>query len=324
MLSFCLGLPVITATLNSSGQPALAASVNGIAIYLDNWAIKAFAKGDAKLRERFVAVVNNGADVLFSSAHAIEILGPQGLSSDAFRTFLNQLGAHWFPVEANVFTILERESRGMPGNDCIFDEEFLKAYFQSRTAANTRGSGKVIDLSDSFFNLGAFIDWMAASRADFVEFLRQYDQTMKDHLVKLRARFKKENAWLDKGLPAIPFSPSSPARFAFVHLMRDLITDRGVQFRAGDAMDLGHAVVASAFANFATLDKQWKRRVEHLPNHVFILCVTELIFYFFASTYPLKLTVSSSPLFASRTAVRPHSLLRPSLLSTCRPSDQAS
>jgi hypothetical protein len=89
---------------------------------------------------------------------------------------------------------------------------------------------------------------------------------MKDNLVKLRARFKKQPAWLEKGLPAIPFSPSSPARFAFVHLMRDLITDRGVQFRAGDAMDLGHAVVASAFANFATLDKQWKRRVENLPK----------------------------------------------------------
>jgi hypothetical protein len=257
---------VIRTTINSSGQPAFAASVDGIAIYLDNWAIKNFAKGDAKLRERFVATVNDGADVLFSAAHVVEILGPQGRSSEAFRTFLNQLGAHWYPVEANVFTVLERESRGMSGSDCIFDEEFLKAYFQSGTAANTRGSGKVIDLSASFFNLGAFIDWMASSRADFVDLLRQYDQTMEDHLVKLRTRFKKEPAWLDKGLPAIPFSPSSTARFAFVHLMRDLITDRGVQFRAGDAMDLGHAVVASAFANFATLDKQWKKRVENLPK----------------------------------------------------------
>ena len=31
-------------------------------------------------------------------------------------------------------------------------------------------------------------------------------------------------------------------------------------------MDLGHAVLASAFANFATLDKQWKRRVENIPK----------------------------------------------------------
>ena len=257
---------MIRTTISSSGQPAFAASVDGIAIYLDNWAIKDFAKGDAKLRERFVAAVNNGADVLFSAAHVIEILGPQGRSSESFRTFLSQLGAHWYPVEANIFTILDRENRGLSPNDCLFDEELLTSYFRSATAANTRGSGKVIDLSDSFFNLGAFIDWMASSRSDFVDISREYDQTMKNHLVKLRARFKKQPAWLDKGLPAIPFSPAIPARFAFVHLMRDLIIDRGIQFRAGDAMDLGHAVLASAFANFATLDKQWKRRVENLPK----------------------------------------------------------
>jgi hypothetical protein len=257
---------MIRTTIDRSGQPAFAASVSGIAIYLDNWAIKAFAKGDAKLRERFVATVNNGADVLFSSAHAVEILGPQGRSSDAFRTFLNQLGAHWYPVESNVFTVLERESNGMSGSECSFDEQLLRAYFRSGTAANTPGSGKVIDLSDSFFQLGAFIDWMAPSRAEFVDLLHEYNRTMGDNLVKLRAKFKKQPAWLDKDLPAIPFSPPSAARFAFLHLMRDLIADRGFQFKAGDAMDLGHAVVASAFANFATLDKHWKRRVEHLPK----------------------------------------------------------
>ena len=80
---------------------------------------------------------------------------------------------------------------------------------------------------------------MASSRSDFVDISREYDQTMKNHLVKLRARFKKQPAWLDKGLPAIPFSPAIPARFAFVHLMRDLIIDSGIQFRAGDAMDIG-------------------------------------------------------------------------------------
>jgi hypothetical protein len=257
---------VIRTIIDGSGQPALAASVNGIAIYLDNWAIKAFAKGDAELRDRFVSVVNNGADVLFSSAHAVEILGPQGRSSDAFRTFLNQLGAHWYPVESNVFTVVERESTGKSGSDCSFDETFLQAYFQSSTSANTRGSGKVIDLSDSFFKLGLFIDWLAPSRAEFVDLLCEYNRIMEDYLVKLRAKSKKDTAWLDKGLPAIPFSPSSAARFAFIHLMRDLIIDRGFQFKAGDAMDLGHAVIASAFANFATLDKQWKRRVEQLPK----------------------------------------------------------
>jgi hypothetical protein len=257
---------VIQPTITSSGQPAFAASVNGIAIYLDNWAIKDLAKGEAKLRERLVAVVNNGADVLFSSAHALEALGPQGRSSDAFRTFLNQLGAHWYPVESNVFKVLERESAGKSGSDSSFDEELLRAYFQSATAGNVRGSGTIIDLSESFFKLGNWIDWLAPQRGELDRLRAEYERMLQDYVVKLRDKFKKKPALLNVALPAIQFSPSAGARFAFVHLMRDLITDRGFQVKQGDAMDLGHAVVASAFANFATLDKQWKRRVELLPK----------------------------------------------------------
>ncbi len=250
----------------SSGQPAFAASVNGIAIYLDNWAIKAFAKGDAKLRERFLAVVDNGADVLFSSAHAFEALGPQGRSSDAFRVFLNQLGAHWYPVESNVFKVLERERAGKSGSDCSFDEELLRSYFQSATAANVRGSGTIIDLSETFFKLGNWIDWLAPQRSDLDRLRLEYEEMLRDYVVKLRDKFKKKPALLDVALPAVPFSSSAGANFAFVHLMRNLIVDRGFQIKQGDAMDLGHAVIASAFANFATLDKQWKRRVEQLPK----------------------------------------------------------
>lgn len=257
---------MIQTTIDSSGQPAVAASVGGIAIYLDNWAIKAFAKGNEKLRERFVAAVNNGADLLFSSTHAVEILGPQGRSSDAFREFLNRLGAHWYPVQSDVFKVLDRENSGLSGSECSFDEEFLVAYFKSGIAPSTRGSGKVIDLSESFFKMGAFIDWLASSRTTFLEMIREHDRAMGENVAKLRLRFKKEPSWLDKDLPAIPFSQSTAAKFTFVNLMRDLITDRGFQFKAGDAMDFGHAVVASAFANFATLDKHWKRRVENLPK----------------------------------------------------------
>jgi hypothetical protein len=48
--------------------------------------------------------------------------------------------------------------------------------------------------------------------------------------------------------------------------MRGLISDSGYQMKKGDGIDFCHAVMASAFANFATLDKQWKRRVESLPQ----------------------------------------------------------
>jgi hypothetical protein len=250
-----------------SGEPSLEGSVNGIAIFLDNWAIKTLAKSDPGLGERFIAAVHKGADVLFSMNNAIEALGPQGNSSDAFKAFLNRLGPHWYPMTANYLRVIEREDKGLSPSECGYDGEMLVAYFQSNTANDAPGSGAVIDLSaDRFFKLGNIIEFSADSRDHFVEQSADFDRTMKDYVIKLRAKYKKSPAWLDKALPSVPFHPSHAAKFAFVHLMRELITDRGYQIEKGDAMDMGNAVIASAFSSFATLDKQWKRRVENLPQ----------------------------------------------------------
>lgn len=49
--------------------------------------------------------------------------------------------------------------------------------------------------------------------------------------------------------------------------MRTLIVEaKGHPLKPGDALDFSHAVMASAFASVATLDKHWKRRVEGLPK----------------------------------------------------------
>ena len=63
-------------------------SVRGIAVYLDMFAIKLLAKGDSSLRQRFVAAVHGGADLLFSLANAVELTGPQGTSSEVIQSFL--------------------------------------------------------------------------------------------------------------------------------------------------------------------------------------------------------------------------------------------
>ena len=38
------------------------------------------------------------------------------------------------------------------------------------------------------------------------------------------------------------------------------------KLKKGDGRDFSHAVMGSAFASVATLDKQWKRRIESLPK----------------------------------------------------------
>ena len=63
------------------------------------------------------------------------------------------------------------------------------------------------------------------------------------------------------------FDASRPAMFALFHLLRTLIIEaRAYQLRAHDGLDLCHAVLAASYAQIATLDRQWKRRVEGLPR----------------------------------------------------------
>lgn len=257
---------MITPVCGTNGALSFNASVNGIAIYLDNWAIKTLAKGDASLRQRFVAALHGGADILFSIAHAAEITGAQGASSVAFRTFLDELGPHWYPVEFLVFEVVKRESDGSTPDKSCFAEGMLKAFFVSRTSEYTPGSGKVIDLSERFFKLGDFVDWLAPERDSTLRSCAELDDVLKGWIDRLRAKFKKDPGWLDKALPKQQLNPSRAATFACWSLMRGLISDSGYQMKKGDGIDFCHAVMASAFANFATLDKQWKRRVESLPQ----------------------------------------------------------
>src|SRR4029077_21160011 len=95
---------------SSDNGPALTinASVSGLAVYLDNWAVIDLAKGDASRRKRFVDAVCAGGDLLFSSANAAELAGPKGKSFNMVKSFLNQLGPHWVPVELNPFKVIER------------------------------------------------------------------------------------------------------------------------------------------------------------------------------------------------------------------------
>jgi hypothetical protein len=44
-----------------------------------------------------------------------------------------------------------------------------------------------------------------------------------EYVTKLRAKHKKEPGWLDAVLPALPFTRTSPANFAFQNVMRELI-----------------------------------------------------------------------------------------------------
>jgi hypothetical protein len=252
--------PVITA----DGQLTFQSTVRGIAIYLDTFAFKALAKGDPSLRQRFVDTVNDGADLLFSTSNAVEICGATGASSEAIKDFLNKLGPNWYPIEMCLDKVMKREQQGLSPGACCIDEDLLRAFFSNRTYGYTPGSGKVIDLSETFFQLGAFVDWLAPQRKYFLDQSTAFDNMLQEKIPLLRARHKHDLDWLDHEMPQLHFQPSRAATFFHRCFMRDLINNNGYQVKKGDAIDFHHAVMACAFATFAALDKQWKHRIASL------------------------------------------------------------
>ena len=259
---------MIRATSGSDG-PLLTfnATVSGLAIYLDNFSLICLAKDDPSRRKRFVDALRNSGDLLFSVTNAAELAGPKGRSLDAVRTFLDELGPHWFPVELDPLVVVNRELAGEgPAKSCI-STDFLKQYFTYRVTGYSPKSGKVIELSDHFFRLGAVVDWVGPQHESIRKGAATFDAALIDRINGYRAKFERDSPWLDRRFPALPFNASQPATFTYVNLVRTLIVEaKAYRLKKGDGLDFCHAVMASAFASVATLDKHWKRRVEGLPK----------------------------------------------------------
>jgi hypothetical protein len=143
---------------------SLHASVKGILVYLDVFAVKELAKGDPVRRKRFVAALDRGVEVLFSVANAAELSGPQGASFEKMKAFLDEIGPRWFPVEWDPQIVISREGEGKDPTTCSFDERLLKTFTASRI--NRSPKTQVLDLSADFFRLGSFMEWLAPQRDD--------------------------------------------------------------------------------------------------------------------------------------------------------------
>jgi hypothetical protein len=245
------------------------ASLTGIAVYLDNFAIMDLAEGNVLRRQRFISTLRSGAELLFSVSNVVDLTGPLGASLDAVRVFLDEIGAHWFPVELDPAIVVERERIGVtPARNCL-SERFLRDFFADRLRSN---SGKIIDLSPAFFHLGAVLDWIAPQRDSIRKSLVELDGALVRRINEYRVNFEADRDWLDRSFPAVQSHPSKPATFAYINLVRTLILEatNGRKLKKGDGLDFCHTVIACGCASAAMLDKRWKRRVEAFPqpNHI--------------------------------------------------------
>jgi hypothetical protein len=243
----------------------LEVSVSGLVVYLDTWAIGELAEHNPSRRRRFVQAVRAGVDLLFSVTNAAELSGPKGRSAEAVREFLDEIGPRWFPAEHNPTEIVRREEAGANSNAVCASKEFMGSYFSHVMRNYPPRSGKVVEMSDKFLRLGAMLDWVAPQRESNRAGSAKWDQVLKEKLGKCAEQRKRDVKWLDKMFPRIPFDPARRGSFVFHNLLRTLVVEAN-QLKPGDGLDFCHAVVASAYASFAALDKNWKRRVLSLPK----------------------------------------------------------
>ena len=253
---------MLRATSSSNAPLEIIATVKGPAIYLDNHSFINLER-NAVLRRRFTAVLQHGADLLFSIANAIEATRAEGESSQSAKSFLNEIGAHWFPLEMLPNIAIAREQGGKVVPDSCIAEDFLKAFMNLHRS----GSGEILILSDDFFRLGVLIDdWIKPHRESLASSLRKNDARLIESIIQLRRDCQRHPDSLDRAFPAIPFSASAPVTFTYVNLMRQLILNKGHNLKKGDGIDFCHAVMGAACASVMTLDKHWKPYMEMLPQ----------------------------------------------------------
>ena len=112
------------------GLPQVVAQLSGVAVYLDNWAIIELANGDPKRRERFVAALKSCGSLLFSFTNSIELGEAEGKPAERVRAFLDEIGAHWIPLELNPWTVAKREAAGKTEPTPCISFVFVEAFFK--------------------------------------------------------------------------------------------------------------------------------------------------------------------------------------------------
>lgn len=244
---------------------ALHASVDGLAVFLDYFAIKHLAKDDPDRRRRFIATLGRGVDVMFCVSNAAELSGPQESSFHEIRAFLEEIDTHWFPVELDPVVCVEREARLQEPLMACFSEDLLKVFTATRLkrSPEIELAGLPASLPSDFFRLGVFMDWLAPQRQDIMRRKAEMGVRLRDQIMEHSAKYRRNPAWLDANFPPYSFRADRPATFVYLNLVRLLILEAKARVIVpNDGIDFAQAVIGSAYASVATLDKDWKRRVE--------------------------------------------------------------
>lgn len=246
-----------------NGDYRLIGVVRGIAVYLDNFAIIRIAKESQQRRDRFLNCLSDGsADLLFSVANSIDLVG----SNKTVKAFLKEIANHWFPVDLSVNAVCKKEEQGLTGADAFSAMDFARLVFAAQVQPRL-ANGEITHFSPDLFALDKFIEWLEVHKDRIWKDRSALDETLFRKVREYRSRQKLRASWVEGSFPEfVSFRGDKPAMFAYENIIRGFVMDRGTQPKKGDGLDLSHAVLGSAYASFAALDGQWKKRIESLPR----------------------------------------------------------
>jgi hypothetical protein len=209
-------------------------------IYLDHWALRHFSS-NAEHRTRFLSFFNQRGTLLFSQANTLDILGNTGKSLEEIRQFLHSIGEQWFPIEFNPIKVIEREKLPpLRKNSPCFAQSFFEHYIPY--------------IYDGPLNLVTLVDLISDKemRDGLSESLESMKRSLIAHLNGAR------EYWRSKGrMPSdISFHPHYAATFVYNRLLSFVIKD-DFKIDGNHVLDLSHAAVSLAYADFVLLDKHW-------------------------------------------------------------------
>ena len=217
-------------------------------IYLDQDSLLDLATTPAR-RTRFIETFKRKGTLLFSWTNALDLSGPQGSSAQHIKSFLEELGAHWIPLEINPWKVERKESGAEPssGTPCV-SESFLRAYYPH--------------IHGGLMTLGKVIDLIAQDRDEFVTEIERLKREADRMVVSWRAGYEVNPASLDEFLPSLRYNPEQPVTFILREMARLVTREaKSHKWKPNDGVDFMHAIVSAGYGDFVLLDKHWKARV---------------------------------------------------------------
>jgi hypothetical protein len=250
---------VIRFLLGPNGKPRVEQIDKPPSVYLDHWALRTISSNNGLADEFAKILLDQNGTLLLSWLHLAEFSAVTDLAqARAAEGLVERVLPNVFFLEVNPFTVIERENVLMNGGvprAPHADLGFLHAFVHIRPA-----------VPHPFTASGLFSSVQSTSSSSK---LGSLSSTITDRLQVMRAEYQRSAA-LRRSVLRLPSGPviQRGTRVLLRELSRTFLIDANLQITANHAIDLVHAVVPTAYADYVLLDKHWEDQVERSRNRM--------------------------------------------------------